>query len=119
MSPLSVPPSVYLTWPKPNYVNPVTRGDAWVWIYIVLVVISTAVAAARLYCRIYIQKWFGWDDGLIILGVVSQMCSQGLVDDVLIFESSAAGEAQFRTDWRFPNMDGIGTLPTQVLIRPS
>lgn len=36
----------------------------------VLVVIS---CAGRFYSRIYIKHWFGWDDGFIIIALVSAL----------------------------------------------
>lgn len=64
------PPSVVASWPPPNYVDPVTRGNALLIVNIVFQGLATIALAGRLYSR-YIKKWFGIDDVLIVLAYVS------------------------------------------------
>lgn len=62
------------TWPitEINYKNPPTRGDEnW---YITAIFLSGATVAVwtRLYARIFVRRWVGLDDVLIL---VSWLCS--------------------------------------------
>lgn len=69
---MQLPPvSVILSWPTPNYHDPVTRGPALVIINSIFVTIATLTVAARLYTRIVIKHWFGVDDFFIILALAS------------------------------------------------
>ena len=59
-------------WQTPNYVNPITRGpELWRVIGIFLFLASLAVGV-RLYARIFVRRWFGFDDALIIFSLVSE-----------------------------------------------
>jgi hypothetical protein len=66
-----VPLSVILTWPKPNYVNPVRRGPALVIVNSLLLPIAMVVVGLRLYTRLIICQSAGLDDLFIALAVVS------------------------------------------------
>ncbi|KAK8214032.1 hypothetical protein IWZ01DRAFT_539937 [Phyllosticta capitalensis] len=57
-------------WPKPNYVNPVTRGNGIVVLNVVLASISLAMLALRIYSRVYLKRWFGSDDIYMIIAFV-------------------------------------------------
>jgi hypothetical protein len=63
-------PLALLSWPTPNYVDPVTRGPALNVICGVFFTLATVAVYSRLYARIFIRKWFGWDDLFVILGWV-------------------------------------------------
>lgn len=63
------PPSVIATWPKPNYINPDTRGPGIIYICIIYASLGILVVGARLYARIFITKAVGFDDFLIVLGL--------------------------------------------------
>ena len=65
------PPSVLKTWPKPNYVDPDTRGPGVLIVNIVMVCIAFIVTCLRLYTRLRITTSPGIDDVLIILAMVS------------------------------------------------
>jgi len=68
---ISNPPiSVILSWPRPNYVDPLTRGPEVLILSGVLGSLAVAVVAARIYARICILKNFGIDDFLILLATV-------------------------------------------------
>jgi hypothetical protein len=69
---LSLPPaSVLSTWPPPNYVNPIKRGPVIYIIPAICLGLSTTVVFTRLYARLFIRRWFGLDDLLIILAWLS------------------------------------------------
>lgn len=64
------PADVLLSWPPPNYNNPVTRGDALVVINYIFAAITVITVGLRLYTRTVIKRWFGIDDVFIILALV-------------------------------------------------
>lgn len=65
-----IPLSVLFSFPKPNYVDPVTRGPALIIINAIFISLCTIVLFLRLYTRIFIKRWFGSDDVFIILAYV-------------------------------------------------
>ncbi|KAE8446570.1 hypothetical protein EG329_011902 [Mollisiaceae sp. DMI_Dod_QoI] len=64
-----VPLSVILSWPKPNYVDPVRRGPALVIVNSLLLPLALAVVGARLYTRLIVCRSAGLDDLFIALAV--------------------------------------------------
>ncbi|KAI4146456.1 MAG: hypothetical protein L6R39_003453 [Caloplaca ligustica] len=58
------------SWPKPNYVNPETRGPALTVVNIVFIILVVLVAALRFYTRIKITHSFGTDDWVIAASLV-------------------------------------------------
>jgi hypothetical protein len=66
----SVPPEVIATWPKPNYVDPVTRGPSLMIIELTLLPIAMIVVFLRLWVRISWLKKSWYDDYLMILAMV-------------------------------------------------
>ena len=61
---------VFLSYPPANYDDPVTRGPE---LYIINSIFFAAMflcVALRLYNRLCIRRWFGWDDLFIVLAVV-------------------------------------------------
>jgi hypothetical protein len=76
MAPLGLPPlDVLLSWPLPNYVNPIKRGPEAYAVGNVFFGLATVALAIRLYARLFIRKWFGLDDFLIVLGWVCTLCA--------------------------------------------
>jgi hypothetical protein len=65
-----IPPEVILSWPTPNYENPVTRGHALVVVNAIFIALVVIVVVLRLYTRIFIKRWFGSDDIFILLALV-------------------------------------------------
>ncbi|TID19487.1 hypothetical protein E6O75_ATG06825 [Venturia nashicola] len=65
------PPSVLRTWPKPNYANPTTRGNTLIIFNSVLLGFMTIILGLRLYTRLILNNFFGWDDGFIICSYMS------------------------------------------------
>jgi hypothetical protein len=69
---MQIPPlDVLLSFPTPNYVDPETRGEALLVLLLIFSVVVIAAVAARFYSRIMVKKWFGWDDTMIGLALVS------------------------------------------------
>ena len=60
-------------FPKPNYINPVTRGPDTYVVGTVFLGLSTIVVALRLYARLFIRRWFGLDDLCVCLAWVSKL----------------------------------------------
>ncbi|KAH9838913.1 integral membrane protein [Teratosphaeria destructans] len=68
-----LPFDVVLRWPKPDYVNPTTRGPAAVIVSLVsliFAVLMLIVVSLRLYCRTRVKKWFGWDGVMIAFALI-------------------------------------------------
>ncbi len=66
----SPPAEVLATWPKPNYVNPETRGPALAIVELTAISLSTIVLCLRMYVRVRIIRSVDWDDWLMIIGAV-------------------------------------------------
>jgi hypothetical protein len=66
----SAPPEVMATWPKPNYVDPITRGSALMVVELTLLPIAMIIVFLRLYVRIGWLKKSWWDDYLMVLAMV-------------------------------------------------
>ncbi|KAI9776643.1 MAG: hypothetical protein M1839_009449 [Geoglossum umbratile] len=65
-----VPIDVILSWPKPNYVNPLRRGPALLIVNGILLPIAVAVVIARLYTRLRVVRSAGLDDLFIGLALI-------------------------------------------------
>ena len=61
------------SWPKPNYVNPITRGPALTVVNIIFIILVFLVVGLRYYTRLRITRSFGQDDVVIGLSVVSNI----------------------------------------------
>jgi len=44
-------------------ISPGGRGPEVLGVYTLFLVLTTIFVSMRMYCRLYIQKAFGWDDG--------------------------------------------------------
>lgn len=67
------PMEVVFSWPKPNYINPETRGNAVVILEGVLLALCYIIVALRVYTRAIQARNFGIDDALIVFNLVSQI----------------------------------------------
>lgn len=68
---MQLPPwSVIISWPKPDYDDPETRGNALLVLMILFSVLVFLAVIGRYYSRIVIKRWFGWDDSMITLAWV-------------------------------------------------
>ncbi|KAK7185673.1 integral membrane protein [Paraphaeosphaeria sporulosa] len=65
------PLSVILSWPTPNYMNPVTRPRVATILSCVFGPLTTLLLFARLWVRIRVQQNAGLDDWLMIAAIVS------------------------------------------------
>jgi len=69
---MKLPPvEVILSWPPANYINPVTRGPALIVVNAIFLSIATIVIILRVYSRLFVRKWWGWDDVFICLAYLS------------------------------------------------
>jgi len=73
-------PELILSWPSPNYINPETRGPILYYVNGCFFVVATVAVFLRLYIRMFVRKWVGIDDMLILAAWVS--C---LVDTSCVF----------------------------------
>lgn len=64
------PVAVFLTFPTPNYIDPITRGKALIITNVVFMALMTAVVALRFYARITLKRWLGLDDWSILASLV-------------------------------------------------
>ena len=65
-----IPLSVLLSWPAPNYVDPIRRGPSLVIVNSVLLPLAIVIVGLRLYTRLFIIRSAGLDDLFIALAVV-------------------------------------------------
>jgi hypothetical protein len=70
-----IPTSVLRTWPVPNYVDPPTRGPEFYIVCGIFLGLAMLAMLTRLYARLFIRRWFGLDDALIIVSFVSASAS--------------------------------------------
>lgn len=72
---MRLPPlAVLLSWPTPNYVDPVTHGPALLIVNLIFITLVVVAVVGRLYSRICVKRWYGWDDSMIALALVRQCC---------------------------------------------
>jgi hypothetical protein len=62
--------SVIKAWPRPNYVDPVTRGNENVILNIILYIFLMLFVTLRVATRGKLKRAFGTDDILIMVAVV-------------------------------------------------
>jgi hypothetical protein len=65
------PLNVLVTFPTPNYDNPVTHGVSLTAVNGVFLGFATIMLIGRLVSRGYINKWLGLDDVFICIAYVS------------------------------------------------
>jgi len=70
-----------LRWPRPNYVNPITRPDTVLILSCVFGPITFAMLMARLWVRVFHQRTPGWDDWLVVAGTVRSIIPQKAIID--------------------------------------
>jgi hypothetical protein len=57
---------IFLKWPKPNYIDPVTKPKYVLVLACILGPISLAMLLVRFWVRLRIQQNPGWDDWLML-----------------------------------------------------
>jgi len=67
----NIPDAVKDSWPAPNYVNPQVRGPGGTIMIAVLLAVVLIVVTLRLYVRVRMKPWLGYDDMLIFFAAVS------------------------------------------------
>jgi hypothetical protein len=66
----SAPPEVLKTWPKPNYVNPTTRGNTLMILELTLLPIAMVVVFLRMWVRISWLRKVGIDDWVMLVAMI-------------------------------------------------
>ncbi|KFX91855.1 hypothetical protein O988_04425 [Pseudogymnoascus sp. VKM F-3808] len=98
------PPEVMATWPKPNYVDPVRRGNESIIIQGVLIALVVIFVSIRLYARLAITKaGIGLDDVLIC---VSTVFGLGLTAGVILAIHNYGWDIHV---WDLPPEDSISS----------
>jgi hypothetical protein len=80
---LRTPPlEVWLNWPRPNYIDPITKPKYVLVLSCILGPISIVMLLARLWVRLRIQRSAGWDDWLMLAAWVrTPFLNADLTDD--------------------------------------
>jgi len=68
-----IPAAFIATWPRPNYVDPVTQGPILPASTIVLQIVVFGIVGARLWARFFMLKAPGIDDYLVIFAMVRHL----------------------------------------------
>ncbi len=61
---------IITSWPKSNFVNPLTRGSAVTVVNVIFITLVFIFVALRYYTRLRITKSFGLDDWIIGLSLI-------------------------------------------------
>ncbi|KFY38072.1 hypothetical protein V494_04526 [Pseudogymnoascus sp. VKM F-4513 (FW-928)] len=69
----------FLAWPKPNYVDPETKGNQLLIVTIISTVLLLASVIARVWVRIGYQRQFGADDVMLVLCIIPTVGIAGLL----------------------------------------
>lgn len=62
--------AVLATYPKPNYVNPETKGPDLLVANCVMFSVASVVVGLRIYTRVFVSRCFGADDVFVLLALV-------------------------------------------------
>ncbi|KFZ01968.1 hypothetical protein V500_00523 [Pseudogymnoascus sp. VKM F-4518 (FW-2643)] len=68
-----------LAWPKPNYVDPQTKGNELLVVTIISTILSITAVLARVWVRIGYQRQFRADDVMLVLCIVPTVGIAGLL----------------------------------------
>jgi len=64
------PLSVLKSWPKPNYIDPITRGNGNVILNVALYTVLFCFIGLRIFTRAHLKRIFGADDVFILLAMI-------------------------------------------------
>ncbi|CAN9440399.1 unnamed protein product [Alternaria sp. RS040] len=64
------PLDVKLSWPKPNYVDPVLRPNTIVLLACIMGPITVVMTLVRMWVRVFHQRCAGWDDWLMFAALI-------------------------------------------------
>jgi hypothetical protein len=67
---LHPPADVIIAWPRPNYINPETRGRGGSILLLIAIVLTIFVFSARMWARLVIGKNAGLDDLLMLISMI-------------------------------------------------
>ncbi|KAF2728728.1 integral membrane protein [Polyplosphaeria fusca] len=73
------PPEVIASWPAPNYVNPVTRGNTLMIVELTILPVALACVLLRLWIRIGWLRKAWWDDWLMLVAMIFSIGTTVLV----------------------------------------
>lgn len=90
------------TWPKPNYINPETRGNSVIIIHSILYSLVVVVFGLRIFTRARISRCFGADDTFILIAMIPTTAFVGVMIT-----------AQVKYNW---NRHGWDVIPAVVTI---
>lgn len=65
-----IPIAVVLEWPIADYHHPETRGPSAPIMIAILSSFAVVAVGLRVYTRLFVQQWPGYDDWLLIMAVV-------------------------------------------------
>ena len=108
-----VPLDVLLAWPRPNYVDPSTRGPTLMIVELTLLPIAMLVVFLRMWIRISWLHKSWWDDYLMVAGPRKLLHRTGRVA-VLTWRSSSQWAPPSWSSWQHNSTAGIsmsGILP--------
>lgn len=104
---------VILSWPTPNYANPVTRGNALLVVNSIFIALVVIFVGLRMYTRLIIKRWFGLDDVFILLALVRVGHEPRLII-LLMFDRSSLLGSLLLFCWQISGMAGIDISMTYV-----
>ena len=68
---LNPPPKVVASWPKPNYIDPITHNWAGSIVVLVALAISIVIFIARIWARLVVSKNAGLDDLIMSFAMIA------------------------------------------------
>jgi hypothetical protein len=66
----SPPPEVVASWPRPNYVNPETRGPDLIVAGVITLTVAVTCLVLRMYVRLRIMRKTELDDWVMVVATV-------------------------------------------------
>ncbi|KAE9975489.1 hypothetical protein EG328_003148 [Venturia inaequalis] len=79
-----IPIAVLLAWPAADYQHPMTRGLSAPITIATLSSFAVVAVGLRVYTRLYVQKWPGYDDWLLILAVTTTIALNSVVGYAIV-----------------------------------
>ncbi|KAF1995916.1 hypothetical protein P154DRAFT_331548 [Amniculicola lignicola CBS 123094] len=95
------PPEVMKTWPKPNHVDPDTRGPGLMIVELTITPIAVICVLLRLWVRVAWLRKAWWDDWLMVIAMIFSCGTTALV----ILATQTYGWNVHVWDLTFPQME--------------
>jgi hypothetical protein len=112
----SPPPEVLKTWPKPNYIDPITRGSTLMIVELTLLPIAMIVVFLRMWVRVAWLKKAWYDDYLMLLAMVCTWTTERPKKVAMLTPTrSSALEQQSWSSWHLNYMAGTAMCGTFCL----